>query len=73
MNMLLGKPQHLQLNYFFAVANRKFIGQNIVKICKFLSQNFKFSGQKIGCPSDHTSSESIAIFFHNTSSVLSES
>jgi len=29
------------------------ICQNKVKICKLYSQNFKFSGQKIGCPSHH--------------------
>ena len=31
---------------------RKFIGQHKVKIFKLQSQNFKFLGQKIGCPSD---------------------
>ena len=29
---------------------RKFIGQNKVKICNLLSQNFKFLSQKICCP-----------------------
>jgi len=30
---------------------RKFTDQNKVKICKLDKQNFKFSGQRIGCPS----------------------
>jgi len=35
---------------FFSCKHRKFIDQNKVKISKVQSQNFKFLGQKIGCP-----------------------
>jgi len=35
---------------FCSCKRRKFIGQNKAKICKLESQNFKFLGQKIGCP-----------------------
>jgi len=50
MNMFLGQPQHLKLNYF-ADANPEKLQ---VKICKLSCQNFKFLGQKIGCPSNKT-------------------
>jgi len=36
---------------FCSCKRRKLIGQNKVKISKLLSQNFKFLGKKIGCPS----------------------
>jgi len=48
---------------FCSCKNRKFIGQNKVQICKLLSQNFKFLGQKIGCPSHHDDSVGGAIDF----------
>jgi len=38
---------------FCSCKRRKFIGQNKVKTCKLLSQNFKFLGQKIGCLSHY--------------------
>jgi len=34
----------------FSGKRRKLIGQNKVKICQVQSQNIKFLGQKIGCP-----------------------
>jgi len=35
---------------FCSCKRRKFVDQNKVKIWKLWSQNFKFLGQKIGCP-----------------------
>jgi len=41
----------------FSWKHRKLIGQNKVKICKSLNQNFTFLGQKIGCPTYNTWSD----------------
>ena len=41
--------------HFAQLQALELIGQNKVKICKFLSQNFKIFCSKIGCPShDHS-------------------
>jgi len=44
-----GLTSSTKTELFCSCKRKKFIGQNKVKICKLLSQNFKFLCQKFGC------------------------
>ena len=44
----------IKVLHFAQLQAHELIGQNKVKICKILSQNFEIFRSKLGCPSYHT-------------------